>query len=60
MDDNLLTPAEAAERLNISLPTLKLWRTQKHGPPALRLSVRTIRYRREDIDAWAAMQLEDQ
>jgi excisionase family DNA binding protein len=40
----LLTPQEAAERLQVSTRTLQQWRRQGRGPRWRRLSRGTIRY----------------
>jgi len=56
----LLTESEAAELLSISRRTLQRWAARGIGPPALALPSATpdappiIRYRRADLDKWAA------
>lgn len=48
-----LTTQQAAQYLNLSVPTLERYRCAGIGPKAHRLGTKTIRYRREDLDAWA-------
>lgn len=52
MTEPLLTPEEVAEMLGISETTLKRWRLDGEGPPAVFLSPRTIRYSPEAVAAW--------
>ena len=47
----LLTDIQAAERLNVSVMTLRKWRLFRRGPNFLKLGSR-VRYRPEDIDAY--------
>ncbi|MBE7202345.1 MAG: helix-turn-helix domain-containing protein [Parafilimonas terrae] len=47
----LLTEAEAAELLSLSVRTLQAWRYDNSGPRYCRLG-RQIRYRRADLLAW--------
>lgn len=55
MEDTLLTPKQAAERLGVSHITLARWRVQGRGLPFIRLGGR-IRYSIADIEAWIASQ----
>lgn len=48
----LLRQAEAAELLGVSEETLRAWRKLKRGPAWIRYSSRSVRYRRDDLDAW--------
>jgi excisionase family DNA binding protein len=48
----LLTTAEAAKYLRISIDTLKNWRRRKTGPPFKRVGDRLVAYRKADLDAW--------
>ena len=48
-----LTTREAARYLGLSLSTLKRYRVSGDGPVFHRFGGR-VRYRREDLDAWAA------
>jgi excisionase family DNA binding protein len=56
--DELLTEAELAKLLKVSVRTVRAWREKGTGPPALRLG-RGVRYRRRDVDAWLEQQAED-
>ena len=48
--DDLLTPEEAAEQLDVSARTLSNWRsTGENELPYLKIG-RNVRYRQEDID----------
>jgi excisionase family DNA binding protein len=47
----LLTEAEAAELLTVSVVTLARWRKEATGPPWFRLGGR-VRYRRDELLAW--------
>jgi len=49
--DALLTEAQAADVLNLSIRTLQAWRVRRAGPIFVRAG-RAIRYRRRDIIAW--------
>jgi hypothetical protein len=49
--DALLTEAQAADFLNLSVRTIQAWRNKWTGPVFVRLG-RTIRYRRSDLVAW--------
>lgn len=51
-ESDLLTPSQAAEILGCSEKTLRNWRWQGYGPPAVYLSRRMVRYRREDVMAF--------
>lgn len=48
-----LTEREAAARLGIAAKTLEGWRAAGRSPKFSRLNGRVIRYRTEDIDAFA-------
>ena len=50
--DELVTEARAAEIFGISLRTLQGWRRNGTGPGFVRLSCRSIRYRRADLITW--------
>lgn len=50
----LLTTAQAAERLGLAEKTLEAWRWRGGGPPFVRLSARAVRYRPEDLQTWVA------
>lgn len=49
--DGLLTEAQAADFLNLSIRTLQAWRVRGGGPLFVRLG-RSVRYRRADIQSW--------
>lgn len=49
----LLSPAKAAEILGVTVDTLSVWRCVKRYPSLRYVKVgRSVRYRREDIDAF--------
>jgi predicted DNA-binding transcriptional regulator AlpA len=48
----VLTPAEAAEILSLSVPVLERLRAAGGGPAWVRLSARRIGYRVSDLAAW--------
>jgi hypothetical protein len=49
-----MTPAEAAALLGVNPKVLERWRGTGGGTAYARLSSKTIRYRREDVDAFVA------
>jgi len=48
----LITPDQAAVLLSLNAKVLERWRGNGQGPAFVRLSSKTIRYRREDLDAF--------
>lgn len=52
LHDPLLTPAEAAKALRLSMPTLSRWRNHGDGPAFIRLGYNRVVYRRSAIEAW--------
>ncbi len=53
--DELLTPAQVAELLQVSTATLAAWRRiENRGPVSTRLGHRTVRYRRTAVEAFVA------
>jgi len=56
MDNDLLTPAEAAKALRVSPATLPRWRWSGDGPDYVRVG-RKILYRREDLEAYIARRI---
>lgn len=52
----LLTTAELAERLKVSVATVRRWRHNGKGPSYVRLSHNDVRYRLEDVDAFLKSQ----
>jgi excisionase family DNA binding protein len=55
-DDALLTEIEAAALLRVAPRTLRRWRAEGIGPPAIRVGHGRgrIRYRRSAIEQWLA------
>lgn len=53
----LVTEAEAARLLQVSPRFLQLRRYRGGGPEFVRVGARAIRYRVEDLQAWAAERL---
>ena len=53
----LLTEAEAARRLGFTPRFLQQRRYTGGGPRFVRISARAIRYRPEDLEAWATERL---
>lgn len=51
-DAGLLTPAEAANRLDVSIPTLRKLVGQGKIAPPIRRNSRWVRYRECDISAY--------
>lgn len=49
----LLTPTQAAEMLGVPEGTLSQWRSQRRGPPFVKLG-RLVRYRALDLDRYIA------
>jgi excisionase family DNA binding protein len=56
--NDLKTPREVAEKLNIQTRTLQDWRSNARGPKFVRVG-RHIRYRKSDIEAWIEQQSEN-
>lgn len=48
----LLTCREAAEFLGVPESTLAQWRSQRRGPPYIKLELRLVRYRCSDLEAY--------
>lgn len=53
--DELLTPAEVADWLQVPLSTLRIWRHRREGPPAVKVG-RLLRYRAGAVEAWLEAQ----
>ena len=51
VEERLWTEQQAADYLQVAVGTLRRWRSEGTGPPALRVG-RTVRYRRADVDVW--------
>ena len=50
-DSDLIDEAEAAKILNVSVFTLRNWRSKKRGPAWVKYP-RAVRYRRSDLRVW--------
>ena len=48
----LLTPAQTAEFLGVTLHTLAEWRSQRRGPPYVKLEGRLVRYRFAELEGY--------
>jgi excisionase family DNA binding protein len=49
----LWTEVEVAERLHISLASLRRWRLERRGPPFIKVGS-LVRYKPDDLEAWMA------
>ncbi len=56
-DEQLLTPRQLADYLNVPLSTLYSWRYHDNGPPGLRVG-KHLRYRWADVQKWVQGQIE--
>lgn len=54
-NDGLLTEAQAADYLKLSIRTLQAWRIRSVGPAFVRVG-RAVRYRRYDLLVWIKQQ----
>jgi predicted site-specific integrase-resolvase len=45
-----MTPAAVADRLGVNTKMLERWRGTGEGPPFVRLTRKTLRYRAADVD----------
>lgn len=50
--DRLMNEQEAAEFLSYTQRALQNWRVRGGGPKYIKVSARSIRYRRRDLIAW--------
>jgi len=50
--DGLINEKQAAEYLGYTVRALQNWRVRGGGPKFVRVSPRSIRYRRRDLIAW--------
>lgn len=50
--NHMLTPTHAAGILGITVRQLKRLRLSGQGPPSYRVTYKTVRYYRQDVDAW--------
>jgi predicted DNA-binding transcriptional regulator AlpA len=55
--DRLIDEFEAADFLGYSVRALRNWRVRGGGPRYVKVSARSIRYRRRDLIAWADARL---
>lgn len=55
--DCLLTERDAAEFLSYTARALQNWRVRGGGPAFVKVSARSIRYRRRELIAWAESHL---
>lgn len=56
--DRLIDERAAAEFLGYTVRALQNWRVRGGGPPYIRVSARSIRYRRRDMIEWAEARIE--
>lgn len=50
--DCLINETQAAEYLGYTIRALQNWRVRGGGPKFIKVSARSIRYRRRDLNAW--------
>lgn len=50
--DSLINEIEAAAFLGYSVRALQNWRVRGGGPRFVKVSARSVRYRRRDLNAW--------
>ena len=50
----MLTPAEAAEKMRISVPALHQLNFHRIGPPRIAISARRFVYDEDTLEAWLA------
>lgn len=55
--DRLVNEQEAARFLGYTIRALQNWRVRGGGPSFVKVSSRSIRYRRRDLNAWAESRL---
>jgi Helix-turn-helix domain len=48
---SLLTESDVAERLQVSLASVRRWRLEKRGPTFVKVGA-LVRYRPEDLELW--------
>lgn len=56
-NNELLTPAQAAQILQVTPATLAAWRREGAGPYVVELSERTFRYPREQLERWLLIRM---
>ena len=57
ISEPLLTEKQLAQRINISLPSIRRWRSSRTGPRFLRLGS-SVRYDPRDLAVWLERQKE--
>jgi len=50
---SLMTEADVADRLHVSLASLRRWRLEQRGPQFIKVGS-LVRYRPEDLETWLA------
>jgi Helix-turn-helix domain len=55
--DSMINETDAARFLGYSVRALQNWRVRGGGPNFIKVSARSIRYRRRDLIAWAEAKL---
>ena len=60
MESSLWTEKEVSEYLKIALTTLQRWRSQKYGPPWIKLPTGAVRYNKNDVKSWAQGKIKDE
>ena len=50
---SLLTEGDVAERLHVSLASVRRWRLEQRGPQFIKVGS-LVRYRQEDLELWLA------
>lgn len=55
--DQLVCEKDAAEFLGYTVRALQNWRLRGGGPQFVKVSARSIRYRRRDLNAWVEARL---
>jgi predicted DNA-binding transcriptional regulator AlpA len=51
MFTDLLTEADVAKKLHVSLACLRRWRLEKRGPQFVKIG-QLVRYKPEDLESW--------
>jgi excisionase family DNA binding protein len=51
--NTLLTEEEVAERLHVSLASIRRWRLERRGPQFIKVGS-LVRYRPDDLESWLA------
>jgi hypothetical protein len=50
---SLLTEGDVAQRLHVSLASIRRWRLERRGPQFIKVGS-LVRYRNEDLELWLA------